>query len=87
MGANIYGEWADGPSGEWSEFHSLDYSPVRYGGEWGESGRMGHRANGANFIRWIIRPYDMGAPGANRGGWAWYAVGGSDVEDTRLHIT
>ena len=46
---------------------------------------MGHRANSANFIRWIIRPYDMGAPGANgrmshrangrMGGWADGRIG------------
>ena len=53
--------------------------PYDMGGGWAD-GRMGEWAN---FIRWIIRPYDMGA---NGGGWAWYAVGGSDVEDTRLHI-
>ena len=35
------------------------------------NGRIGHRANRANFIRWIIRPYDMRAGGGN----SWDAIG------------
>jgi len=39
-----------------------DFHLSRTGHSVGEEGAEGgRRANSANFIRWIIRPYDMGA--------------------------